>query len=61
MLLKEDISEIKNLFEIYLPLVDGAFIFDNSRGKHELLAQKTVDGALTVIDELNFNKLKQYL
>jgi predicted ABC-type ATPase len=52
---------IQNLFKIYLPLVDGAFIFDNSRGKHELLAQKTVDGALTVIDELNFNKLKQYL
>jgi predicted ABC-type ATPase len=55
------IRGIQNLFEIYLPLVDGAFIFDNSKGKHELLAQKTVDGALTVIDELNFNKLKQYL
>ena len=35
---------IKNLFEIYLPIVDGALIFDNSNGKHELLAQKTVDG-----------------
>ncbi|WP_277633115.1 zeta toxin family protein [Avrilella dinanensis] len=55
------IRGIQNLFEIYLPLVDGVFIFDNSRGKHELLAQKTVDGELTVIDELNFNKLKQYL
>src|SRR5690554_864698 len=55
------IRGIQNLFEICLPLVDGTFIFDNSRGKHELIAQKTVDGELTVIDELNFNKLKQYL
>jgi len=29
---------IKNLFDIYLPIVDGAFIFDNSWGKRELLA-----------------------
>lgn len=33
---------IKNLFEIYLPIVDGALIFDNSNGEHILLAEKTV-------------------
>ena len=27
--------EIKNLFDIYLPIVDGALIFDNSEGKYE--------------------------
>ena len=54
------IKGIKNLFDIYLPIIDGAFIFDNSFGKHELLAQKTVDGQLIIIDENKFNKLKQY-
>jgi len=51
---------IKNLFEIYLPIVDGAFIFDNSTGKHEILAQKTIDGKLTIINEPKFNELKKW-
>ncbi len=51
---------IKNLFEIYLPIVDGTLIFDNSEGKHELLAIKTIDGQLNIIDELKFKKLKAY-
>lgn len=50
---------IKNLFDIYLPIVDGAFIFDNSNGKHEILARKTIDGQLTIIDKFKFNELKQ--
>ena len=29
---------IKNLFEIYLPIVDEFLIFDNSEGKHALIA-----------------------
>ncbi len=49
---------IKNLFEIYLPIVDGALIFDNSIGKHMLLAQKTIDGKLNIIDTIKFNELK---
>ena len=49
---------IKNLFEIYLPIVDGALIFDNSEGKHELLAQKTVDGQIEIMNNLKFNQLK---
>jgi predicted ABC-type ATPase len=51
---------IKNLFDIYLPIVDGAFIFDNSLGKHQLLAQKLVNGQLTIINENKFNELKTY-
>jgi predicted ABC-type ATPase len=50
---------IKNLFRIYLPIVDGAIIFDNSNGKHELLAEKTVDGQLNIIDSIKFNELKK--
>jgi len=48
------LMELKNLFEIYLPIVDGTLIFDNSEGKHELLAIKTIDGQLNIIDELKF-------
>jgi predicted ABC-type ATPase len=55
------IKGIKNLFDIYLPIVHGTFIFDNSNGKHELFAQKTVDGQLTVLNENKFNELKKYL
>ncbi|MCZ8230053.1 zeta toxin family protein [Flavobacterium sp.] len=51
---------IKNLFEIYLPIVDGALLFDNSEGKHELLANQKVDGLLTIVNVEKFNLLKLY-
>lgn len=51
---------IKNLFDIYLPIIDGALIFDNSNGKHELLAQKNIVGDLEIIDSIKFNELKKY-
>ena len=50
---------IKNLFDIYLPIVDGTLIFDNSFGKHELIAQKLHEEEITVFDEDKFNKLKK--
>lgn len=50
---------IANLFDIYLPLVDSAFLFDNSEGKHELIAQKITD-TLTLVDKVRFNNLKKY-
>lgn len=55
------INGIKNLFDIYLNIVDGAFIFDNSNGKHELFAQKTIDGELTIMNAIKFKQLKQIL
>jgi predicted ABC-type ATPase len=54
------INGIKNLFDIYLPIVDGALIFDNSEGKHELLADKQIDGVLNITNEEKFNLLKKY-
>ncbi|WP_300978450.1 zeta toxin family protein [Flavobacterium sp.] len=51
---------IKNLFEVYLPIVDGALLFDNSEGKHELLANQKVDGLLTIVNVEKFNLLKLY-
>jgi len=49
---------IRNLFNIYLPIVDGALIFDNSNGKHELIAEKTIDGRVNFMNEAKFFELK---
>lgn len=54
------INGIKNLFDIYLPIVDGALIFDNSEGKHKLLAQKTVNEELSIYNHSGFRILKSY-
>jgi predicted ABC-type ATPase len=54
------VSGIKNLFDIYIPLVDFVVIFDNSEGKQSLIAQKTHDAEMFVVDESKFNKLKEY-
>jgi predicted ABC-type ATPase len=51
---------INNLFGIYLPIVDEALIFDNSAGKPELIAEKTIDSEIDILNEFKFNKLKQY-
>ena len=54
------INGIKNLFEIYLPIADEVMIFDNSEGKHDLIAKKTLETEIDIISEIKFNKLKNY-
>lgn len=54
------VNGIKNLFNIYLPIIDGALIFDNSLGKHQLLAEKTIDAKFTIVDNLKFKELQNY-
>lgn len=54
------IKGIKNLFNIYLPIVDGALIFDNSYGKHLLIVQKNIDRTIDIIDNSTCNLLKAY-
>ena len=49
---------IKNLFEIYLPIVDDVMIFDNSLGLNEIIAEKYLDGELSIINIERFNLLK---
>ena len=51
---------ILNLFEIYLPIVDEVFIFDNSEGKHQLIAEKNFGEEINIISDLKFNELKNY-
>jgi predicted ABC-type ATPase len=54
------IKGIKNLFEIYLPIVDGSLLFDNSEGNHELLAEKQKNEHIIVIHHDKFNLLKSF-
>lgn len=41
-------------------MVDGAFIFDNSEGKHELIADKQMGTSLNIANKDKFNLLKKY-
>ncbi len=54
------IKGIKNLFDIYLPIIDGVFIFDNSEDKPELLADKQMDASLNIVNQEKFILLKKY-
>ena len=51
---------IANLFDIYFDIVDALLIFDNSYGKHQLIAQTDNSRTLEIIEEAEFNKLKDY-
>ncbi|NHM08333.1 zeta toxin [Flavobacterium sp. CYK-4] len=54
------VNGIKNLFNIYLPIADEVMIFDNSEGKHDLIAKKTFETDIDIFNETKFNKLKNY-
>ena len=54
------LNGIKNLFEVYLPIADEVMIFDNSEGKHDLIAKKTLETEIDIFSETKFNKLKNY-
>lgn len=49
---------INNLFEIYLPMVDQALIFDNSEGRPIIIAEKNDEGIM-VIENARFTELKK--
>ena len=51
---------IKNLFEIYLPIADEVMIFDNSEGKHDLIAEKIFNSEIHVLNEKKCDQLKSY-
>jgi predicted ABC-type ATPase len=51
-------SGIKNLFDIYIPIVNKVMVFDNSEAKHELIAKKNIDGEFLILNNNKFNKLK---
>lgn len=49
-----------NLFNIYLPIVDQLLIFDNSEGKHKLIAEKNDGEQISIIREEEFNQIRKY-
>jgi predicted ABC-type ATPase len=54
------IRGIENLFDIYLPIVDGALLFDNSEGVHELFAEKQINDTIIIFNQDKFNLLKNH-
>ena len=52
------LSGIRNLFDIYLPIANEVLIFDNSEGKHELIAEKSDD--LIIVNEQKYSDLLKY-
>lgn len=53
------IRGIKNLMDVYLPIVDAVLIFDNSFGNHQLIAQTNNKKQLELIDILSWEKIKE--
>jgi predicted ABC-type ATPase len=51
---------IKSLFEIYLPIADEVYIFDNSFKNQELIAEKSLNIDLKILNKDKFDKLKNY-
>jgi len=53
-------SGLRNLIDLYLPIVDQAMIFDNSDNKYELLAEKSgLNSNLIIVNESKLKKLKK--
>ncbi len=50
---------LKNLFDIYLPIVDRALLFNNSLGKHELIAHQNFEREIKIFDENIYNAIKE--
>lgn len=51
-------SGLRHLMAIYLPLTDGARIYDNSLGNSILVAHKTPDGGILIHDPQRWNRLR---
>lgn len=50
---------IRNLFDIYLPIVDEALIFDSSQETCHLIAYTDADRVLIAADKQKFQKIKK--
>jgi len=54
------LNGIRNLFEIYLEIVDQSYIFDNSEGKPILIAEKSINEDIVIHNIKRFTDLKKY-
>ena len=51
---------VVNLFELFLPLVDEAMIFDNSEGLPVLIAEKPRNESLAILNVELYSKLREF-
>lgn len=51
---------IQNLFKIYIPIVNEVYIFDNSNENQELIAEKSINSDLKILNKDKFDKLMKY-
>lgn len=54
------LNGIVNLFDIYLPIVDKAFIFDNSEGTSVLIAEQIEFNNFKIINNEKYEQFKNY-
>lgn len=54
------LNGIRNLFQIYLDIVDEALIFDNSEGSSILIAEKILGEEIIIHEQERLNNLKKY-
>lgn len=54
------INGIRNLFDIYIPIIDDVMIFDNSEGVHDLIATKPLSSELIVLNEIKYKSLRNF-
>lgn len=54
------LNGINNLFSICLDIVDQVYIFDNSEGQHDLIAEKYLEEDIVIYNQEKFNELKSY-
>lgn len=52
---------IQNLFKIYSPIVDNVFIFDNTDGEPELIAEKEKNMEVIIHDDEAYKKIESYI
>ena len=55
------VAGINNLFNIYLPIVNEAIVFDSSNGLPELIAEKTIDTEINIVIGIKFESFKALL
>ena len=51
---------IKNLFEIYLPIVDEGLIFDNSFGTPEMVFQKNKEADSIILNPIKYDEIRKF-
>lgn len=52
---------LRNLFTLYLPIVDEWLVYDNSDSEKNRIAFGDIEGGVTIVNEAIFNKMKLHV